>query len=307
MAITVERQVWGTRAHYEPAGGKFVERYAVKGLDPTLADNYVRAINAVDSVTGVRIPPYQNPHPTIVGISVMGFDTLPMGTEESPARDGIWVDVTYGTPDFIPNTTLIEISGITGTQTINYWPYGDQQGKQILVGASFLNSNGQLDTSVRFDDQINPDDVKNFKSDSRGTFKFDYAEIPVISGGMAIKFTRREPTPPNIATIRRKTNSAPWQGLGSGLWIMWNVTARNIVGVGSLFPGGGWEICYTALSATDLDSPLAGFTQVAFFKDEHTGKQIPQANPLDTTNNGYTRIVPYGSFDFGSLNLPNVY
>ena len=300
MALTVERQIWGTRAHYDPAGGKFVERYAVKGLDPSQADNYVRAINTPG------IPPYLTPHPTIVGISVMGFDTLPMGTEESPARDGIWVDVTYGTPDFIPNTTLIEIGGVTGTNSLNYWPYGPQQGKQILVGAAFDPSTGTL-TDKNFEDQISPDSLDDFVSSPTRQYRFDYAEIPIISGGLLLKFTRREPVAPPILSIRRKTNSGPWQGLGGGLWICWNVTARNIVGVGSLFPGGGYEVCYNFLSADDLDSPLAGFTLVSYFKDSHTGKQIPDADPTDGTNNGYTIIRPYGSFDFTSLNLPNVY
>jgi hypothetical protein len=290
---------------YAPAGGTLTIRFQVTGLDPTRGDNIVQAVGSVDAVTGVRIPQYQQPHPTIVGFTVMGYNTDPMGAADSPNLGGVWVDVVYGTPEFIPNSTLIEIEGITGTKTINVWPYGPQAGRPIMVGVQLKK--GILDPSGRFSDQIPVTGGPLAPNGDSGSF-YEVGEVPVISGGMVLKFTRRENVAPNILAIRRKVNQTQWQGLGPGLWLCWNVTAKNLISVGSIFPGGGYEVTYFFMTA-DLDLPnnLAGFTSVVLYKDSQTGRAFGFSDPTGGTNNGFTLVKPYGPYDFNSLKLPNVY
>ncbi len=315
MATVSEIARKTNRMRYTPQGGQLVRTFSVTDMDPTLSDNGVRAVSIVNGFDPST--QYQAPHPTVVGFYCGGFETEMMGEDGSPNRGGSFVYVMYGTPDFIPNAVQIEISGVTGTRTINYWPSGPQLGKQILIGLK--TQDGALDNSTPFADQIDPASVpasgavdtviSSIGGSSITSIRFDTATIPIISGGAVLSFTRREPNPPNLARYRRMVNSRKFQGLDPGLWICYQITSRNLVSVSSLFPAGGYQTTYMFQTADDLGLPgaIAGFTYVEYFKDKFTGKPMVGVNCLDGSNNGYVIVTPYGEIDFNELGLPPVY
>lgn len=298
MSITATEVAAGARMRYTPQGGQIIRRFAVEGLDPRFPDNVTRAVAYLPGDAQ-----YQQPHPTVIGFYCMGYEATPMGNPESPNKSGAWVDVVYGTPDFLPNSTLIEIGGVNGTRSLNKWSYGPLKGQPIFVG---LNNNP--DSTTTFDSQIPVSYVLSNPNGKNGII-FDTAEVPVMSNASVLIFTRRENNPPLINAYRGHVNSDFWQGLRAGAWLCTQINARNIVSAGPVFPGGGYEVRYEFRTCEDLDlpDPLFGHKRVEYFKDVHTGKPVIGIDPTDGSNDGYTVVAPYPPVAFSALGLPSVY
>lgn len=314
MAIKIIADVTsGARYRYTPQGAMFVRRFFVEGLDGTAADNCARATIVSDSTTGQTIPPYMSAHPTIPNLIVAGYECWAGGTEQSPNKTGVNVDVLYQSPEFFPgqNITQIEISSIDTTVLLNWWPSGDAKGKPIVVPVQVKN--GAIDPAADFDNEIDVQTILNNvggenNAASKGIY-FDYVSVPKLSGGLTMKFMRREDNPPD-QTMLKQTNSRKWQGLPAGCWLLRNTFSTQVfAGLGSTT--NGWQNTYVFESCTADDLVIAqelgvgGFSRVEFYRDPVTGRTVPGTS-FDLQN-GWIVVDPYGRVDFNVLKLPTVY
>lgn len=308
--ISITEIAKGARVRQTPSGTALVRMFRVDGLDATKSDNVARCLTAVDASTGLRIPQYMEPHPTVANMTVAERETEVPGSEESPARSSCNVYCVYKSPDLFPgqNLTQVEIYSVNETKLLNRWVSGPQAGKPILIGAYADVTTGDLKSQANFPAQFDPAGIAGMKQVG---VHFDFAEVPVLGGGILLVFTRRETNQPLVLRYRKRTNSRKWNGLPPGCWLCREIQSTQVwAGVNSTT--NGWQTRYTFQSCDPDDLQFAtqdygGFSQVIYYKDPQTGQALPGASPSRGDYNGYTIIDPYTRVDFGQLKLPTIY
>jgi hypothetical protein len=263
------------------------------GLDPTTPNsaNNALACFATDAATGVYIPRYQDQHPNVPGFFANSFSGEAFGGN---ARDKVLVEVDYQPPEMIPGAILIEIISNSGRRVISRWPSGDQKGQPIFVGYA---PNG-----YGFPAQISPSQAAGWAKKPNGIFT-DIVTADVLDPGTTLRFVRRETGSPLTKSLqyRRATNTSNWQNQPPGTWLCTKIDGRNITQGGNLVAPNLFDVTYEFVA-----DPLDLWTQYPVYRNKNNG-EIPQDIQFDTNYNGYTKLPPYGTQDFGGLTLPNAF
>jgi hypothetical protein len=255
---------------YVRGGGEMLRQFYVGGLTPG-PDVLYRACFAQDSITGVRIPQYNEQLEGVPNLYCYRVRAEP----PRESRHQALVRAYFKTYPW-PNQTTVRIISASGTKILSRNPDGTPL------------ANIYVDTS----DPKHP------------TTGINYVECPILSPNMVLEVTRWEGITPMRSNYqyRRRVNSVPWQGGEKGTWLMRSVDSESLGVNTDDLGGGGWLTTYRAEWDPD------GWDVFNYYRDDVTGWTPTDLGiSTDGTQQKGVLKVSYQTADFNNIGLPSIF
>lgn len=279
MAITItEDLILGANYHFvgnmSGAVGEMVRIFFVEGLTPA-SDTVFQAANAVDSVTGFRIPQYRKQHERVGNLFVSDIFAEPWPRDsQSKAK----VTLTYSTPQHgaLSIDATIRVMGSTIQEPVDRDP---NTGKVLTV---------------------------SYKDVTTGDVATNTVNLTVARPRALVEFTRIEPGSPLLKSLKFNgtVNATPWQKQPPLKWMCKSISGESV----GIVNGATGAVTYLVRYLFEFAGPgkYDDFTEFYFYRDNTTNEFPRDAQPSRNNDKGIYTFTPVQQ-NFNVLRLPNAF